>query len=169
MLGAVRLSMLVAAAALGACGPDSGAKVSDIRGGEKMALRISFEPTPAYAREKIQYRVVVQDRESGQPIENGWGQVYATSRDGKNVYDNLVPGTQLGTYFGDLNFLTSGTWAVAVRFRRDSLAPLETVEWMQEVQSERNSEIDAPTSAAPPAAAPATTPPPTTPPPPGRP
>jgi hypothetical protein len=146
MSSAARLLLTLAAVGIGACGPSSGARASDIRGGEKMALRISFDPTPAYAREKIRYRVVVQDRESGQPIENGWGQVYATSRDGKNIYDNLVAGTQLGTYFGDLNFLTAGTWAVAVRFRRDSLAPLETVEWMQEVHAERTPEFPADTS-----------------------
>ena len=143
MSPAARLLVPLAAILLGACGPDSGARASDIRGGEKLALRISFDPSPAYAREKIQYRVVVQDRESGQPIENGWGQVYATSRDGKNIYDNLVPGTQLGTYFGDLNFLTAGTWAVAVRFRRDSLAPLETVDWMQDVRAERTPDFPA--------------------------
>jgi hypothetical protein len=153
---AARLLVVVAAVGLAACGPSSGARVSDIRGGETMALRISFDPSPAYAREKIQYRVVVQDRESGQPIENGWGQVYATSRDGKSVYDNLVAGTQLGAYFGSLNFLTSGTWAVAVRFRRDSLAPLETVEWMQEVHAERNPEFPS----ASPTTSPATSPPP---------
>jgi hypothetical protein len=154
---AARVLVVAAAVALAACEPGSGARVSDIRGGETMALRISFDPTPAYAREKIQYRVVVQDRESGQPIENGWGQVYATSRDGKNVYDNLVAGTQLGAYFGTLNFLTSGTWAVAVRFRRDSLAPLETVEWMQEVHAERSPEF--------PNASPSSSPRPSTPPP----
>ena len=137
MSPAARLLVPFAAVLLGACGPDSGARVSDIRGGEQMALRISFDPSPAYAREKIQYRVVVQDRESGQPIENGWGQVYATSRDGKSIYDNFVPGTQLGTYFGNLNFITAGTWAVAVRFRRDSVAPLETVDWMQDVRAAR--------------------------------
>ena len=153
MSPAARLLVLAAAVGVSACGPGSGARASDIRGGETMALRISFEPTPAYAREKIQYRVVVQDRESGQPIENGWGQVYATSGDGKNVYDNLVPGTQLGAYFGTLSFITSGSWAVAVRFRRDSLAPLETVEWMQEIHAERNPEF--PTTTSPP---PGTTP-----------
>jgi hypothetical protein len=138
---AARLLVPIAAVLIAACGPSTGARASDIRGGEKMAFRISFEPTPAYAREKIQYRVVVQDRESGQPIENGWGQVYATSRDGKNAYDNLAPGTQLGTYFGTLNFLTAGQWAVAVRFRRDSLSPMETVDWMQEIHAERKPEF----------------------------
>jgi len=113
-----------------------------------MALRISFDPMPAYAREDIRYRVFVQDRESGQPIENGWGQVYATSEDRKNIYDNLAAGTELGTYYGTLSFLTAGPWAVAVRFRRDSLAPLETVEWMQEVAGERNPEF--PSTSAPP-------------------
>ena len=141
MSPAARLLVPIAAVLVAACGPSTGARASDIRGGEKMALRISFDPTPAYAREKIQYRVVVQDRESGQPIENGWGQVYATSRDGKNTYDNLVPGTQLGTYFGTLNFLTAGQWAVAVRFRRDSLSPMETVDWMQEIHAERKPEF----------------------------
>ena len=138
---AARFLVPLAAAILAGCGSDSGGRASDIRGGETMTLRIRFEPTPAYAREDIRYRVYVQDKESGQPIENGWGQVYATSQDRKNIYDNLVPGTELGTYYGSLNFLTAGSWAVAVRFRRDSLAPLETVEWMQGVHPERTPEF----------------------------
>ena len=141
MSPAARLIIPLAAVILAGCGPDTGARASDIRGGEKMALRIQFDPMPAYAREPIRYRVFVQDRESGQPIENGWGQVYATSQDRKNIYDNLLPGSELGTYYGTLNFLTAGSWAVAVRFRRDSLAPLETVEWMQEVHAERTPEF----------------------------
>ncbi len=140
-VAAARLMVPLAAAILACCGPDTGARASDIRGGETMALRIQFDPMPAYAREDIRYRVFVQDRESGQPIENGWGQVYATSQDRKSIYDNLGPGTELGTYYGKLNFLTAGSWAVAVRFRRDSLAPLETVEWMQEVHAERSPEF----------------------------
>lgn len=138
---AARLIVPFAAVLLVACGSESGVKVSDIRGGETMALRISFEPAPIPAREKIRFRVLVQDRESGQPIENGWGQVYSTSADGKSIYDNLVPGPELGTYYGTLNFLTAGTWAAAVRFRRDSLSPLETVTWMLDVRAERNPEF----------------------------
>ena len=138
---AARLLVPFAAMLIAGCGPGTGAKASDIRGGQTMAIRISFEPVPVSAREKIRYRVFVQDKESGQPIENGWGQVYATSPDRKNIYDNLVPGTELGTYYGTLNFLTAGTWAVAVRFRRDSLSALETVEWTQGVRAERNPEF----------------------------
>ncbi len=138
---AARLIVPFAAVLLAGCGAGTGAKASDIRGGENMALRISFEPAPVAAREKIRYRVAVQDRESGQPIENGWGQVYATSSDGKSIYDNLAPGTELGTYYGTMNFLTAGSWAVAVRFRRDSLAPFEIVQWMQEVHAERKPEF----------------------------
>ena len=138
---AARLIVPFAAVLLAACGADSGARASDIRGGQTMALRISFDPMPARAREKIRFRVFVQDRDSGQPLENGWGQVYATSEDRKNVYDNLVAGPELGTYYGTLSFLTAGSWAVAVRFRRDSLSALETVEWMQEVHAERNPEF----------------------------
>ena len=65
---AARLLVPLAAAFLAGCGGETGARASDIRGGETMLLRIQFDPTPAYAREDIRYRVYVQDRESGQPI-----------------------------------------------------------------------------------------------------
>jgi hypothetical protein len=38
-----------------------------------------------------------------------------------------------------LNYVTSGEWAVAVEFRRDSTARFEKTEWMQEVLAERAS------------------------------
>jgi hypothetical protein len=40
-----------------------------------------------------------------------------------------------------LNFVVPGTWAVAIRFRRDSLQPLELTQWMQDVINERPSTI----------------------------
>jgi hypothetical protein len=35
--------------------------------------------------------------------------------------------------------VAAGPWAVAIRFRRDSLHPLETINWMQDVHNERPS------------------------------
>jgi hypothetical protein len=83
------------------------------------------------------YKVVVRDSKTGQPIEGGEGQIFASSRDGKDIWDSLVPGQELGTYYGTLNFITAGEWAVAVRFRRDSTKRLERLDWMQEVFAER--------------------------------
>jgi hypothetical protein len=93
---------------------------------------------PPYAREATLYKVVVLDKESRQPIETGEGQIYANDSTQKSTWDGFRKGTELGTYYGKLNFLTAGTWAVAIRFRRDSLSPLETVEWTQEVRNERD-------------------------------
>lgn len=116
-----------------ACGPSQ--KSTDLRQWtDDLTFRISTDPMPPRAREKIAYKVVVQDKESRQPIEKGEGRVFATSRDGKNTWDILEPGPEPGTYKATLNFLTAGDWAVAIQFRRDSTQKLERVDWMQTVK-----------------------------------
>ena len=97
--------------------------------------------SPPFAREAILYKVVVRDRDSRQPIETGEGQIYASNVDRANTWDGFAKGAELGTYYGKLNYVTSGTWAVAIRFRRDSLSALETTEWMQDVLNERGATI----------------------------
>jgi hypothetical protein len=92
---------------------------------------------PPYAREATLYKVVIRDRESRQPIEMGEGQIYASNEERANTWDGFAKGQELGTYYGKLNFVTAGLWAVAIRFRRDSLHALEKVEWMQDVLNER--------------------------------
>ena len=108
---------------------------------ETMSFEISYDPPKPYAREKTRVKVVIHDRKSGKPIENGEGRVYASTREGKSTYDGLVPGTELGTYYGNLNFLTANQWAIAIQFRRDSTQALEKIEWMQDVQKSRTSEF----------------------------
>jgi len=102
---------------------------------DDMAFRISSEPTPPRARERTIYKVVVRDKESGQPIEGAEGRVFATSRDGANTWDALVAGPELGSYYGTLKFITAGEWAVAIQFRRDSTKKLERMDWIQEVRA----------------------------------
>ena len=46
---------------------------------EDMELRVLPDPVPPRAREPIRYKVVVRDRETGEPIETGVGQIFATS------------------------------------------------------------------------------------------
>ena len=104
---------------------------------ESFIIRVTSEPLPPRARERNLYKVVVLDRKTNQPIENGQGRIFATSRDAVNIYDGLENGPEVGTYYSHLNFITAGDWAVAVQFRRDSTQRLERVDWMQDVRAER--------------------------------
>ena len=133
----IRLTLGAAALVLlGACGP-SQQDLSMRQWTEDMAFRISSDPVPPYAREKIRYKVQVRDSKTGEPIEGGQGRIFASSRDGANTWDPLLPGKELGTYYGTLNYVTAGEWAVAIQFRRDSTRKLERMDWMQEVFPER--------------------------------
>jgi hypothetical protein len=93
--------------------------------------------SPPKAREATLYKIVIRDRKSRQPIETGEGQIYSNNEQGASTWDGLAKGAELGTYYGKLNFVSAELWAIAVRFRRDSLHPLEKVEWLQEVAAER--------------------------------
>ncbi|MEJ7810481.1 MAG: hypothetical protein WKG32_08755 [Gemmatimonadaceae bacterium] len=104
---------------------------------DDLSLRIIAEPSPPHARERTSYRVVVRDKDSGQPIERGEGMIYASNRDQANIGDALLPGAEVGSYYGRLSYLTAGTWAVAIQFRRDSTKPMQKIEWIQEVGGER--------------------------------
>jgi hypothetical protein len=98
---------------------------------------ITPDQAPPHAREDVMYKILVRDRKSRQPIETGEGQIFANNRDGASTWDGLTKGPEIGTYYGKLNFVTSGEWAVAIRFRRDSTAKLERTDWMQDVLAER--------------------------------
>jgi hypothetical protein len=97
--------------------------------------------SPPHAREATLYKVVVRDRETREPIETGEGQIYANNAERAGTWDGFAKGAELGTYYGKLNFVTAGSWAIAIRFRRDSLHRLETVEWMQDVLNEREAVV----------------------------
>lgn len=132
-VGVAVLAAALAAATLAACGP-SGAKFTDYRAySEHFAFRIGADPVPPMAEEKTQYRVVVTDRETGQPIEGGEGIIYAQTRDGARTWDTFTGGPEVGTYHATLNFVVDGNWAMGLRFRKDSTQKLEQVDWMQEV------------------------------------
>ena len=135
--GRAGLLVGVAALAAAACARDP----EKLREFKMISANYSFtiipEVAPPFAREDILYKIVVRDRESRQPIETGEGQIYANNAERAGTWDGFTKGPELGTYYGKLNYVTAGLWAVAIRFRRDSLHPLETVEWMQDVLNER--------------------------------
>jgi hypothetical protein len=95
------------------------------------------EQAPPHAREPILYKVLIRDRDSREPIQNGEGQIYSNNAEGARTWDGFTYGPEIGTYYGKLNYVTSGVWAVGMRFRRDSLHRLESIEWMQDVLNER--------------------------------
>ena len=70
---------------------------------------------------------------------HGEGQLFASNGEGAKTWDGLAYGPEIGTYHAKLNFVVAGTWAAAIRFRRDSLRPLERTDWMQEVLNEKPS------------------------------
>ncbi len=137
MTGRGRLAVLpIAAAALAAaaCGPSRPA--TEMRQWtDSYAFRVNADPAPPRARQRIVYKIVVTDKESRTPIENGEGQIYAQSKDGAKTWDSFVPGPEVGTYYAHLNFITAGDWAMGMRFRRDSTKTLEKTDWLQEVRA----------------------------------
>jgi hypothetical protein len=139
MIARARRSVVVGALALvavacgGAADPQPEIRLST----DDYSFRISSEPMPPFAREPHRWKVVVLDRDTRQPIQNGEGRIFATSRDGTNTWDGFSKGEEIGTYYGRLNFLTSGEWAMAVQFRADSTRPLQRVDWIQGVLAER--------------------------------
>ncbi len=119
--------------ALTACGGDSKRIQENRQWSDNYAFRITVDPTPPRAIEDATYRIVVQDKKTGEPIETGDGRIFATSKDGANTDDGFAKEKEIGTYSARLFFPTSGDWAIAIQFRRDSAQRLEKVDWVQSV------------------------------------
>ncbi len=135
----MRRASIVSLAVLGAaaCGPAQGSATDMRIWTDDFQMRISTDPSPPTAREAVIYKVVVRDKKTGEPIEQGEGRVFATSRDGANTWDSLEPTAESGAYTAKLRFITSGDWAVAIQFRRDSTSRLQRQDWMQTIHNER--------------------------------
>lgn len=131
-----RLALVsLAVAAVASCGPNP--KATDLRlWSDTYAFRVTVDPVPPKALEPAVYRVVVQDKKTGQLIDTGEGRIFATSEDRANTSDGFKKEKELGTYSGRIFFATSGDWAAAIQFRRDKnpAMPLERVDWTQTVR-----------------------------------
>ena len=122
----------------GLCDKAGGTSNSDLRSwAGDLSFRVSTDPLPPVAREKILYKVIVRDKKSGEPIASGEGRIFATSKDGANTWDTLTPGPEPGSYYGTLNYITAGDWAIAIQFRRDTTQAIERIDWMQGVHAAR--------------------------------
>ena len=138
MRRSLALAVVAAAVLATACGPSSEQPPGFRQRSESYTFRVSSNVSPPAAREPIEYTIVIFDRESGQPVENGEGQLFAQNLSGKQTYDALAAAPEAGTYKATVSYLLAGEWAIGIRFRRDSSSALERIDWMQEVVAERN-------------------------------
>jgi hypothetical protein len=130
---ALRLLVVVTAWLAAACATSSGPPELRLYT-DDLAFRVSFDPTPPRALDDVRFRVVVRDRKTGQPIENGQGRIFATNEDRHSIDNGLTAGPEVGTYYTTLRFVNAGPWALGLQFRRDSTQRLQrTNDWMQDV------------------------------------
>jgi hypothetical protein len=132
-LGATLLAAL--AAACGGAGETE--RLATRMWTDDMIFSIALDPVPPPAREEIRVKVVVRDKETKAPIDDGEGRIYAMNRDSAKVFDGLVRGPEPGTYYAKLRFVTAGEWAIGLQFRRDSTQALQKMDWLQQVAPER--------------------------------
>lgn len=127
------LFVVTAAVSIGACGNNN--RVPEIRQyTDDIAFRISAVPAPPVAEVVTVFKVVVLDKQTNQPIQNGEGRIFATSQGHAQAGDGLAKGPEVGTYYAHVRFPVAGDWAIGLQFRRDSASKLErTQDWQQQV------------------------------------
>lgn len=128
-------SALLAATAVSIASCGNSDRAAEIRQWtDDMAFRVSVVPAPPIAEEMTRFKVVVLDKESGQPIQTGQGRIFATSQEHAQTGDGLAKGAEVGTYYAHVRFPVAGDWAIGLQFRRDSTTKLErTQDWQQQV------------------------------------
>jgi hypothetical protein len=131
--GMCSVLLVATSVALASCGDK--ARAGAIRQWtDDMAFRISVVPAPPVAEEMTVFKVVVLDKETGQPIQTGQGRIFATSQERAQTGDGLAKGPEVGTYYAHVRFPVAGDWAIGLQFRRDSTTKLErTQDWQQQV------------------------------------
>jgi hypothetical protein len=113
---------MIACLTVASWGCSSGPRTREIRTySEHFVFRITSDPMPPRARETIPYKIVVQDKDTRQPIEGGEGRIFANNREGTSTWDSFQAGQEVGTYYAKLRFVTAEQWAIGIEFRRDTL------------------------------------------------
>lgn len=121
------------------CGPNE-RSLDNRLWSDSFAFRVTVNPSPPHEIDDATYKVVVQDKKTGEPIETGQGRIFATNKEDAriNTDDGFAKGKEVGTYYGRLRYQVTGEWAVAIQFRRDSTSSFERVDWIQTVTSSSN-------------------------------
>jgi hypothetical protein len=135
--------------ALAACAEGGAREIKGLRLATKSyRFTVTPCPIPPFANETTFYTVSVIDKTTGQPVQNGEGQIYGqlTPEGRPRTWDSFTYGPAVGAYHANLRFAIATTtaspdeaWQMGLRFRRDSLSPIEVVNWSQQVRPERDS------------------------------
>lgn len=103
---------------------------------DSFMIRVIPDSLPTRALEPIGWRIIVNERKTGAPVQGGQGRIFATSKDRHSIANGLEETEELGTYRANLMFVTAGMWAMGVQFRRDSTQVLQrTQDWTQQLLS----------------------------------
>ena len=137
---------------LAACNEGGAREIKGLRLATKSyRFTVTPNPIPPFANETTFYTVTVIDRETGQPVQHGEGQIYGqlTPSGRPYTWDGFAYGPEVGTYHAHLRFAINSVtgredeaWQMGLRFRRDSLSPTEVVNWSQQVRPERDTPRD---------------------------
>jgi hypothetical protein len=131
----------VVALAIAACAPRERVMPTIRTYSESFAFRITSDPMPPRARETVLYKIVVLDKETGQPVEGGEGRIFANNKEGTSTWDSFQQGREVGTYYAKLRFVTAEQWAIGIEFRRDSL-PTTRIERATDYQQEVGAAVE---------------------------
>jgi len=136
-------------AAIAACSDSGAREIPGLRLATKSyRFTVTPDPIPPFANETTWYTIKVIDRSTSQPVQNGEGQIYGqlTPSGRPYTWDSFVYGPEVGTYHARLRFAINSVtgriddaWQMGLRFRRDSLSPIEVVNWSLQVRPERDS------------------------------
>jgi hypothetical protein len=142
-----RAAPLALGVVLFACGPSAEPPKGMPAYTDHYSMRVTSDPAPPRARQRTTYKIVVQDKETGQPIDGGEGILYGSTNPRQKVgdkyvevpvmkvWDSFIAGAEPGTYYANVHYVIAGDWAMALRFRKDSTQKLEQVDWMQTVNN----------------------------------
>ena len=135
----MRLAILaLAVAAAISCGPSQPPPKGIPLYSDHYSMRLITNPERAHALEKTKYKIVVRDKQTGQPVDGGEGLLYGNTKDPDvKVWDSFVAGAEPGTYYATVEFVVADNWYMAIRFHKDSAQRLEQVDWVQQVFAER--------------------------------
>jgi len=130
-----------------ACNDGGASQIPGLRLSTKSyRFTVTPNPIPPYANETTFYAITVIDRSTSQPVQRGHGHIYGqlTPSGRPYTWDSFVYGPEVGTYHAHLRFAINSVngrddeaWQMGLRFRRDSLSPIEVVNWSQQVRPER--------------------------------
>jgi hypothetical protein len=146
---AASLALLAMTVLVAACSEGGAREIKGLRLSTKSyRFTVTPDPIPPFANETTFYTITVIDRDNGQPVQNGEGQIYGQLRPGRDAHprtwDGFVYGPEVGVYHAKLRFAIASifgnpdeAWQMGLRFRRDSLSPIEVVNWSQQVRDER--------------------------------